>query len=149
MKNQCKSKTRSGEPCRAAATVGGLCFFHSNPNKAAELGRIGGRKKHHIHAENLDPLPTLDSALAVRQTVDRLIAEVLAGKRNPRTAASLAPLLNLQLRAIETSDVERRLAELEKLAAQSRGQIPLSDNASARAETGDDAKAPIPPETRQ
>jgi len=26
-----------------AATAGGLCFLHANPNKASELGWIGGR----------------------------------------------------------------------------------------------------------
>jgi hypothetical protein len=25
---------------------GGLCYFHANPDKAAELGRNGGRRKH-------------------------------------------------------------------------------------------------------
>jgi hypothetical protein len=44
--------------------------------------------------------------------------DVYAGKLHPRIAAGLAPLLNLQLRAIETSDVERRLARLEKLSAE-------------------------------
>jgi hypothetical protein len=27
---------------------GGLCFFHANPNKAVELGRIGGKKNGQI-----------------------------------------------------------------------------------------------------
>jgi hypothetical protein len=106
--------TREGKPCRAAATAGGLCFFHSNPAKAAELGRIGGRKNRRATRDLLDPLPALNTALAVRETVARLVADVYAGKTDPRTAASLAHLLNLQLRAIETSELERRLAEVEK-----------------------------------
>ena len=44
--SRCQGRTKSGKPCRAAATAGGLCFFHANPNKASELGRIGGRSKH-------------------------------------------------------------------------------------------------------
>jgi hypothetical protein len=55
--------------------------------------------------------------MAVRDTVDRLIADVYAGRIHPRVAAGLAPLLNLQLRAIETSDFERRLLRVEKLLA--------------------------------
>jgi hypothetical protein len=50
--------------------------------------------------------------------VARLIADVYGGKIHPRIAAGLAPLLNLQLRAIETTDLERRVALLEKLLAE-------------------------------
>jgi hypothetical protein len=55
----------------------------------------------------------------VRDTVDRLIADVYLGKVQPRIAASLAPLLNLQMRAIEASDLEGRFAKLEKRLAPS------------------------------
>jgi len=101
-------------PCRAAATSGGLCFFHANPDKAAELGRMGGLKNRHTADERADPLPNLNTAFAVRETVARLVEDVYAGKMNPRIAAGLAPLLNLQLRVIETSDLERRVAALEQ-----------------------------------
>jgi len=40
-KNSCRAKTKNGKPCQAAATEGGLCFFHANPKKASELGQIG------------------------------------------------------------------------------------------------------------
>jgi hypothetical protein len=114
----CKARAKSGKRCGAAATAGGLCFFHANPNKAAELGRIGGRGKRHTAGENPDPLPTLDNALAVRDLGARLIADIYAGKIHPRIAAGLAPLMNLQLRAIETTDLERRLAKVEELLAE-------------------------------
>ena len=115
---RCKTKTKTGERCRAAATEGGLCFFHPNPNKAVELGRLGGRSKRHAAAENSDPLPALDNAIAVRDTLARLIPDVLSGKLNPRIVAGLAPLLNLQLRAIEKTDLEQRVTNLEKLFAE-------------------------------
>ena len=116
---RCKARAKSGKRCGAAPTAGGLCFFHANPNKASELGRIGGRgKAHAAGSENLDPLPTLDNALALRDTLARLIEEVYAGKIPPRIAAGLAPLMNLQLRAIETTDLDRRLANVEKLLAE-------------------------------
>jgi hypothetical protein len=50
--SRCKAQAKSGKPCRAAATAGGLCFFHANPDKASELGRIGGRNKRHAAGEN-------------------------------------------------------------------------------------------------
>ena len=111
---QCKAETKSGKPCRAAATEGGLCFFHANPDKASELGRIGGRSKRYAAAESSDPLPTLDNAMAVRDTVARLVADVYTGRLHPRIAAGLAPLMSLQLRAIETTNIEQRLTKLEK-----------------------------------
>ena len=116
--NRCKGKTKQGKPCRAAATAGGLCFFHANPTKASELGRIGGRKNRRVPADAADSLPTLDNALAVQDTVARVIADVYSGKLNPRIASSLAPLLSLQLRAIDSSEMERRLAALEKQTAE-------------------------------
>jgi hypothetical protein len=116
--SRCKARAKSGKPCRAAVTAGGLCFFHANPSMASELGRIGGRSNRHAAGENVDPLPTLDNAMAVRDTVARLIADVYAGKIHPRIASGLAPLLNLQMRAIETTDLERRLTKLEKLSAE-------------------------------
>jgi hypothetical protein len=117
LNSRCKAKANSGKPCQAAATAGGLCFFHANPDKASELGRIGGRGNRHAAGSEANSLPTLDTALAVRDTVARLIADVYGGKLHPRIAAGLAPLLNLQLRAIETTDLERRLLRLERLLA--------------------------------
>lgn len=127
--HRCKAKTKSGKPCQAAATAGGLCFFHANPNKASELGRIGGRSNRRVAAgETVAPLPILDTALAVRETVARLIEDLYAGRIHPRIAAGLAPLLNLQLRAIETTDLERRLAKIEKEHEKHSAEAILTDN---------------------
>ena len=112
--SRCKARTKAGRPCRAAATEGGLCFFHANPNKASELGRKGGRGNRHSVAENVDPLPRLDNANAITAAVAQVIAEVHSGKLHPRIASSLAHLLSLQLRAVETSDLEQRVTDLEK-----------------------------------
>lgn len=111
--SRCKASTKNGTPCRAAAPESGLCYFHGNPNKASELGRIGGRRKVLPVAENVDPLPTLNSAMAVRETVARLVSETYAGKLSPRIAAGLGSLLNLQLRTIEITNLERCVESLE------------------------------------
>jgi hypothetical protein len=105
-------------PCHAAATDGGLCFFHANPNKASELGRIGGRSTRRAAAEGCEPLPTLDTAIAVRDTVARLIADVCSGKLHPSVAGGMTTLLNLQLRAIEKTDLEGQIAKLEQQLAE-------------------------------
>jgi len=128
---RCKARTKAGKPCRAAATEGGLCFFHANPNKASELGRIGGRKNRHAPVDEDSPLPKLDNAVAVMNTVGRLIEDVYVGKLHPRIGSGLAPLLSLQLRAIETADHERRLEALEKRSAGAASEQGLHDKATA------------------
>jgi hypothetical protein len=97
--------------------------LHANPNKASELGRIGGSKKSRV-AQNSEPLPTVDTAVAVRDLVGRLIADVHAGKLDPKVAKGMAPLMNLQLWAIETIEtlnIETRLAKVEE---EQRKRIP-------------------------
>jgi len=51
-----------------------------------------------------------------------LIRETYAGKPHPRVAAGLAPLLNLQLCALEATDLDRRIAKVEKLLAGGEGK---------------------------
>jgi hypothetical protein len=111
--SSCQALTKKGKPCQAAATEGGLCFFHANPNKAVELGRMGGKKNGHppIPAE---PLPNLDNTAALRDTVARLIADVYSGRVHPRIAAGLAPLMHLQVRLLQATELEQRLAEVER-----------------------------------
>ena len=40
----CQGKTKAGVACRAPAGLGGLCFFHANPDSARALGQLGGKK---------------------------------------------------------------------------------------------------------
>ena len=113
--HRCKGITKRGTLCGAAATAGGLCYFHANPNKASELGRIGGKKNRQFTSDGPAPLPSLDNQAALRETIPRLIADLYAGKLHPRTASALVGLMNLQLRAIESAELAERLAKLEKL----------------------------------
>ena len=39
---------------------GGLCYFHANPNKAAELGRNGGRRRKHTYEQSNEPVAQLN-----------------------------------------------------------------------------------------
>jgi hypothetical protein len=113
-KKRCRAITKTGEPCHAAPTAGGLCFFHANPAKARELGSIGGRKNRCAPVEIGDPLPDLNTALAVCEMNQRVIDELYTRKLDPRIGASMIRALTLQLRAIETTDLARRLADVEQ-----------------------------------
>lgn len=90
---RCKGLTKVGKPCRAASTAGGLCFFHANPNKASELGRKGGRGNRHAGAPGMDPLPRLDTAIAVHNALEQITAGVYSGQIKPQIASTLARLL--------------------------------------------------------
>src|SRR3954469_23838368 len=145
--NCCKGLTRTGKICRAAATSGGLCFFHANPNKASELGRIGGRKNRHTPPVNTHPLPTLYIATAVRDAVNQLFNDLYSGKVDPKIASGLASLLTLQLRAIGTADLERNIAELQKQLAEvivgQNNTIDPKPPGNAASEDGNSAGKPL------
>jgi hypothetical protein len=110
----CKGRTRNGKPCRAAATAGGLCFFHANPAKAIALGRLGGKKRHHFGTdENLSHLPPVDSVAGVRDAIVLLVESIYKGSIDPRVGTALTPLLNLQLEVLELYELEQRVTRLE------------------------------------
>jgi hypothetical protein len=110
---RCATMTKSGRPCRAAATAGGLCYFHANPNKAVEMGRLGGRSRRSSPgADTLLKAP--DSMKGMADVVDRLIGEVYTGKLSLRSVSGLAQLLNLKLRILQADELGTRLAALEK-----------------------------------
>jgi len=158
---RCKGVTKKGEPCRAAATAGGLCFFHANPNKASELGRIGGQSKGFVACDTAahpllsledptfgprrkgvdlgqpsPPLPLLDDAIAVRDTLEQLIVDVRAGKVHPKVASTLAHLINLKLRALdavrEFEWLERRgiLADWRKAGLMAEKSMAVDDESN-------------------
>lgn len=62
-------------------------------------------------------LPQVQCANDRAFTTSQLFADVITGKLSPRVASTLTPLLNLLLRAIETVDLERRIANVEKVLA--------------------------------
>src|SRR5581483_488096 len=84
---RCKGLTKKGKPCPTAATPGGLCFFHANPDKASELGRIGGQKNRRSPVNAADSLSQLQTATDVGEMLDRIIPDIYAGQINPRIAA--------------------------------------------------------------
>jgi hypothetical protein len=94
---RCIARTTEGRPCRAFAGIGKkFCYLHADPDRARELGRIGGRKNRHLLAEALDPLPAANTALAVLNNATQTMNDVRSGKLDPKTALSLVQLLGLQ-----------------------------------------------------
>jgi uncharacterized protein DUF5763 len=141
--NSCKATNKRGMPCRAAATETGYCFFHSHPEKAAELGRSGGRNNRHVVLDDPRPLPPLKDAAAIKQAVAQIIEDVYAKRLSAKTAAGMAPLINTLLRTIQTQDLEDKVNALEqqllKLSTDHSGKKGVERGRDAFAGTGEHA----------
>ena len=111
---QCKAVTSSGQQCRAKPYKDGLCFFHFDPQRAAELGRKGGRRRAALKPEGLEEFAAPKTAADLRDVLAQSIIEVRVGKLDPKLANSISYLGAGLLRAIEISDLEARLAVLER-----------------------------------
>jgi hypothetical protein len=106
--------TKDGRPCKAPPTEGSLCYFHANPDRVRQLGQIGGRKNRQrtIDPSGLVPL----SPGAVREMLAQVTLELRANTLSPRSATALAQVSSVLLRAIQVSELEERIAKLERAA---------------------------------
>ena len=111
---QCKATTSSGGRCKAKPHKDGLCFFHSDPKKAAELGRKGGRRNRHTYETPLQPVAVPESAGDVKRILAETMAEIRAGRMDPKLGSTLGYLGMGLLRAFEVADFEQRLERLEE-----------------------------------
>ena len=116
--HRCKAQTKQGKPCKAAAMEGGLCFFHANPEKAAELGRLGGRRNRRALPEDFVACPPLTNNASVVRLLKQTMVDLCEGKITPRQATAIAQLGRAILYARDEVDFEKQIAELEKASRQ-------------------------------
>jgi Family of unknown function (DUF5763) len=109
----CKALTKSGNPCRAAATDTGLCYFHSNPNKVAELGRIGGKRNRRLGTWTTDTWSPMDSARSAVDELNRIYDRVSTGAITPKVGHTLVQVINAKERINQKVVLERKIAELQ------------------------------------
>ena len=110
---QCKATASSGVRCKAKPHKDGLCFFHFDPRKAAELGRKGGKGNRHVYETPDQEIPAPRNACDVKNLLAEVMAEIRAGKMDPKLGTTLGYLGTSLLKAIESSDIEERLEKLE------------------------------------
>src|SRR5271167_4680295 len=118
----CKATMSSGGRCKARPHKNGLCFFHSDPKRAAELGRKGGRRNRHPYETPLQPVAAPESAGDVKRMLAESMAEVRTRKMDPKLGTTLAYIGTSLLKAIEVSDLETRLRALETPTADGDGE---------------------------
>jgi hypothetical protein len=113
---RCSATTKAGKSCRAPAVEGGLCFFHSHPEQARELGRQGGRKNRRFAAPPDDGSErSLQSVVDVTTLLGETINQVRGGRIDPRVANAVGYLATAMLKALQQGDTESRLQALEAL----------------------------------
>jgi uncharacterized small protein (DUF1192 family) len=115
----CKAMTKKGEPCRATAGEGGMCYLHANPDKAKTLGQVGGRQNRRVEVLEMEVPETMSL-----HDLSRLNAQamnlLLVGKIQPRVAAAFAQLSNGQMKVLNAAEVAGRLITLEEELAKLR-----------------------------
>jgi len=79
----------------------GLCYFHANPDKATELGRKGGLRHRHVYELPSEAIAPPESPADVKRMLAETIAEVKAGRLDPKIANTVAYVGTVLLRAYE------------------------------------------------
>ncbi len=112
----CKAIKTDGSPCQSAILKDGeFCYFHDPAiNKEAKktAQSRGGKHSHHTMA----PVP----AIPLHETQDvvillsQVINEVRTGALDPKLANCIGYLAGQLTKAMEVSDLERRMEEIEK-----------------------------------
>jgi hypothetical protein len=137
-KPRCKALTKSGQPCGAAPTRTGLCFFHGDPNKASVLGRIGGKRNRPPKGENAHPVLKLNGAASASERLELLYHEVETGSIRPPVANVLIKLTDLQVRVQEKTVIEDQIANLQEQLRILKSTIAMRDFETSMSEVEDD-----------
>jgi hypothetical protein len=115
MSKHCRAKTKAGKPCKASPVEKGLCAFHADPNRAAELGRIGGSKnRSHVSRPEPGPVRPPQTAKEVKNLLAEAMAGIHAGQLEPKIASVMAYVGTALLKALETADLQERIEALER-----------------------------------
>ena len=113
---RCRSKKPNGVQCEAKAMVSSdYCFFHC-PEVAVErtkARRAGGCKNKAAVLPSETPDCPLSSGGDVILLIADCINQIRRGQLDPRVGNAIGYLSGVLLKAIETGNLERRLADLE------------------------------------
>ena len=100
---KCQAKTKAGRQCAAPAIRGSACCaLHSDPDRAAELGRKGGARNRKVYDGEIQEVSVPQSASDVRRMLAEVMAETRVGKMDPKVGSTLAYIATALLRAYET-----------------------------------------------
>jgi hypothetical protein len=110
----CRAKNKLGEQCRATPSTEGYCSMHSQPGRAAELGRRSGESRKASESEPLLLLPP-KTAGDLHKALGQIFAQVSSGQMDSRTGRTLAYIAAVLVKTTELSDHEIRLRTIEQM----------------------------------
>jgi hypothetical protein len=111
---RCRAKTKAGGSCAAPAIRGsGFCALHSDPNRAAQLGRKGGARNRKVYDGYVGNVAAPESAGDVKRMLAEAMADIRAGRIDPKLGSTLGYLGMSLLRAFEVAELEQRVERLE------------------------------------
>ena len=109
---RCQARTKLGEPCKARATPNGYCSIHSDPGRAAELGRRSGESRRLPQTDQTHLSPPRTGA-ELHGALGLIFSSVSSGQMDARLGRSLAYIASVLVRTTELSDHETRLRAIE------------------------------------
>ena len=119
MANRCAAIAKSGSRCGRPTLAGkSHCLFHDP--ESAELRRAGSRKGGHSRSNAARAAKARPAALTsddLLVTLSRVIAKAENGEIEPGPANAISSLARAMNAIRETTEIERRLSDLEARAA--------------------------------
>ena len=113
---RCASRKPDGLHCKAAALRGQKhCNFHSQPGRAAEVGREGGKRRRVFDASKLKRFPPARTPSDLLVIVAQSLSDLREGLIDHRTAHSIGSLSTVCQALMRTSTLEERIAKLEEV----------------------------------
>jgi hypothetical protein len=114
---RCQAVTKSGKPCSATVVADGMCAWHapSWAERRRQWSSEGGRRRSNAARarKELSAALTSDELLV---TLSRAISKVEKGELEPGPANAIASLARAMNSIRETTEIERRLSDLEQRA---------------------------------
>ncbi len=123
---QCKYLKQNDEPCEANAMLNTeYCFSHNPETKEAKL--LAVTKGGQTPKKNYNPLPAIEltDSKSVVNLLINTIGEVRAGTTDIRVANCIGFLASHLIKALELSDLENRITEIERLTIERVTNKPL------------------------
>jgi len=119
--NKCQARTKNGRPCNAYAIGGGNhCFWHDpGQGEARRAARSHGGKRRQGRVigpaqADIEPV-TLSSTTDILGIIERAINDCIILENSLQRARTIGYLAGVAMKAFEVSEIEMRLAELERL----------------------------------
>jgi general stress protein YciG len=104
----CQASTKSGTRCAAPAVKGTrLCSLHADPKRAAEIGRKGGKRNLNLYDGGPQTVSIPESPADVKRMLAETMAEVRAGRMDPRQGTVLTYISHSLLKAMELSEEKK------------------------------------------